>query len=183
MLKTNHPDFIKRSQKEVDSFLKAVAPFENDDKYDGNQIQSCYVNMIYSFIDKHLADNKDVYMTFIENQEVQQMLSKYPKESVFAAYKISKSNSITKVDYKDFDFDIFIKDKNPDDRMVKRFKDYYGSLFADRATIYENLKDNNEAIKYYNLALSFLKRNNNFREAISQRIEILKQKKRSLQPN
>jgi len=176
MLKSNHPDFIKRSQTEVDNFLKAVAPFENGDKYDGNLIQSCYVNMIYSFIDKNLVNKKDVYITFIENQEVHQILSKYQRESVFVAYKIPTGNSMTKVDYKDFDFDIFMKDKNPDDRMVKRFIEYYGSLFADRAAIYENLKDNNEAIKYYNLAIPFFKNNKAILDAITQRIQLLKTK-------
>ena len=173
MLKHNHLDFIKRSQTEVDEFLKAVEPFESGKPYNGNIIQSCYENMIYSFINKNLANKQDVYITFIDNQEVQQMLSKYLQESVFVAYKIPRENALTNVDYTDFDFDLFINDKNPDDRMVKRFKDYYGGLFAARGALYENLKNKNEAIKYYNLALPFFKNNNALQNAINQRMQQL----------
>ena len=176
MLKHNHPDFIKRSQTEVDDFLKAVEPFESGKQYDGNLIQSCYVKMIYSFIDKNLASNKDVYITFIQNQEIQQILSKYMREPIFAAYKIPRENSLSKIDYKDLDLKIFMNQNSVDDRMVKRIKSYYGDLFASRGTMYENLKNNEEAIKYYNLAVPFHKNNKAIQNAIYERIEKLKTK-------
>ena len=176
MLKHNHPDFIKRSQTEVDDFLKAVEPFENGTTYDGNLIQSCYVKMIYSFIDKNLASNRDVYITFIQNQEIQQILGKYMREPIFAAYKIPRENAITQIDYKDLDLKIFMDQNSVDDRMVTRIKDYYGDIFAARGTMYENLKNNEEAIKYYNLAVLFHKNNKAIQNAIYERIEKLKTK-------
>ena len=170
MLTNNHPDFIKRSQAEVNKFLEAVEPFENGTTYNGEHIQECYENMIHSFIEKNLLENKDVYITYI-NPQTQQILKKYPRESVFIAYKIPRESSLTKVDFKDLDLDIFINDKHPKDRIVKKFKLYYGELAAARANLYQNIGNKSEALKCYNLSLPFLKYENNAQIAIYQRIQ------------
>ncbi|HNW97114.1 MAG TPA: DUF2723 domain-containing protein [Bacteroidales bacterium] len=174
MLKHNHPDFIKRSQTEVDNFLKAVEPFENGEQYDGNVIQSCYENMIYSFIDKNLANKEDVYITFLNNNEAIKLLNKYQRESILAAYKIPRDTTLSQINFDEADYDIFINDKNPDDRMVKRFKEYYGGTFATRGLLYESLKNKTESLKYYNLSLQFFKNNKSLQNTINQRIQALK---------
>ena len=131
--------------------------------------------MIYSFIDKHLKNKKDVYITHLNNPETQQLLNKYPLESVFAAYKIQRDTSFTSINYTDLNFDFFINENHPNDRMVKRFKEYYGGLFSFKAYQYESMKDMPRAIDLYNKAIPFYKNNAEIKNAILNKISILKQ--------
>ena len=175
MLKNNHPDFIEQSEKEVNAFLEAVKPFENGEPYDGSIIQASYEKMIYSFIDKHIKNKKDVYITHLNNPETQQLLKKYPLESDLVAYKISRDTLLTTINYTDLDFNLFINENHPNDRMVKRFKEYYGGLFSFKAYQYESINDIPRAIELYNKALPFYKNNVEIKNAILNKISSLKQ--------
>ncbi|HTY39436.1 MAG TPA: hypothetical protein VMH23_20130, partial [Bacteroidota bacterium] len=60
-LKDRFPWLIERSKGEVEDFLAELYKFEHDLPYDGNVIESRYVRMINSFIDRSYAD-RPVYV-------------------------------------------------------------------------------------------------------------------------
>ena len=153
-LKNYYPDLMKKSKAEVDRFTEAVTPFENSEPYDGNVIQRCYENMIFSFIDNNLASGRDVYITYI-NIESQQILKKYVKEPVYAAYKVIPmdiTQQPSTINYTDFDLKDFINSNNTTDGIMVKFNEYYGNLILARANMFDKFNNKTEAVKNYNYA-------------------------------
>ncbi|MFA6924068.1 MAG: DUF2723 domain-containing protein [Bacteroidales bacterium] len=175
-LKNYYPEIIKLSQTEVDRFLEAVAPFEKGISYDGAYIQSCYENMIHSLIDKNLSKGRDVYIAYID-AETNEILKNYPRESILAVYKIPREQNLTKAEYSDFDFKDFINADNPTDRLLPKFREYYGGLVLQRASLFQKFENKTEALKFYNLAIPFFRNNKDAQNIIYNRIEELKQVK------
>ena len=131
--------------------------------------------MIRSFVEKHITAKKDVYATYL-NGESQQILNKYPRESLIVGYKFIRDTTITKVDYNDFDLEIFKNEKHPTDRFVKKFKEYYGQLITNRGVMFEKLGNKKEALRYYNLAIPFFKYNPEMQDIVNQLLMKLQNK-------
>lgn len=172
-LKEYHPDFMKQSEKEVNDFLSAVAPFENRERYNGNLIQQCYEKMIHSFIQTTMSQGKDVYITNL-NQESAMILKNYPRESLLVAYKIPRNDSLTNVSYNDFEIDYFLNLPNSKDRILPNLRKYYGSLLMHRAYIFERVNQPQNALEYYQYALPFFKEDRKSERVIQEKISNLK---------
>ena len=182
-LQRYYPETMNSSQNEVNSFLKAVAPFESGDVYNGNEIQTCYENMIYSFINNNLRNGRDVYVTYI-SKDSQHILSKYAMEPVYAAFKIVGSRElgvgrrehekISHVKYSDFDLEDFIVPLNSSDQILNKFDQYYGDIILSRANMFYKANDKQNALSDYSSALPFFKNDINFQNYINNAIEHLK---------
>jgi len=79
VLKDHHPELVAASARETAEFLRALAPFEAKQAYDGRLIQTRYEALINSFIDKTVAAGRSVYLTFVPADPV---ASSYQKESL-----------------------------------------------------------------------------------------------------
>ena len=172
MLKGHKTDFINESKPAVDKFLKAVAPFEAREPYDGSYIESCYISMINSFIDQTIASGHDVFFTYMPQKEI---LRKYALESVLGAYKLNKGNTPTLVKEEELNFDEFRGLTQDDPLLVRTVSDYYGSLHILRATWYEGEGHLNEALKYYTSGLGFYLEKPEIKKFANQKIKAIGQ--------
>jgi hypothetical protein len=155
-----------------ENFLKAVAPFEAKKPYDGGFIEYNYINMINAIIDTAIGSGKDVFFTYIPQQNI---LRDYKIEPVFAAYRITKKPPfISNVKFEDFNFSNFTNNKLTSDRMADYVRSYYADLIIGRATLFENVTIYQEALNLYNKALLFTKDNKNLTTRLQTKINELK---------
>ena len=84
-LKYRYPDLISASAREVQAFLRALAPFEAGKPYNGYSIQSAYEALINSFIDRTKDSGRSVYLTFVPSSAI---APEYEKESMGVVLKL-----------------------------------------------------------------------------------------------
>ena len=130
-----YPDFMRKSAAEVQSFLEAVTPFENNEPYDGSVIQSRYLAMINSFIDNNF-DERPVYVTVYDPIRSLEpgIASAYIMESRLVAYRLRRPPfTVTNEMPWNLDLGDFSDKTLPMDRMAVMIRNYYARLFAERA--------------------------------------------------
>ncbi|RMH80934.1 MAG: hypothetical protein D6681_18450, partial [Calditrichaeota bacterium] len=129
-LKDHYPEFVAPALPEIDAFLKAVAPFENRQPYDGNYIQQCYIGMINALIDRALEAGRPVYFTYLPTPDI---LRHRALESAVVAFRLkNRGDPITPVPLEQLRFRHFFDDAVPLDRMARVFRAYYGRLMFAR---------------------------------------------------
>ncbi len=155
-----------------EGFLKAVAPFEAKKPYDGGFIEYNYINMINAIIDTAYASGKDIYFTYLPQQNI---LRDYQLEPVIAVYKLTKKMpSITPVKYDDINFFSFTNPELPEDRMANYVRSYYADVLIARATFMEKLNNFPEAFALYNKTLLFTKGNKTLNDQLQAKINDMK---------
>ncbi len=134
-LRRRHPEFARRFEKEMNAFLTAVEPFENNRAYNGDLLQRSYIGMIAAFIDTTIGQGRDVYATYTPEPGI---MRGYRLEPVFSAYKFVAGDRVdTTLSDTACDITAFTDPEFPADRMKKYFREYYGNLYGLRAMVYE----------------------------------------------
>jgi hypothetical protein len=144
-LKLHYPVFAKRFDREINLFLRAVAPFEDNKPYNGDILQRCYIRMINAFIDSSLGDNRGVYCTFTPEPSI---VRGYRLEPALSTFKFSQGAQLdTTVSEAACDISSFTDKLFPDDRMKGYMREYYGNIYGLRAMEYE-LRGNKDKARY-----------------------------------
>jgi len=172
MLNNNYPEVIENSKDAVNDFLKAVAPFENKEPYNGNYIEQKYIGMINDIIDKALISGKQVYFTYVPPKN---FLRNYTFEPVLGAYRLTPKLSVSKLNYDDFIFSDFKKVTDKDPFIVRSFSEFYGEQHIARGAMLEQMGDKADALKFYKLALQFHYDNKKKADYAKSRIRLLEQ--------
>jgi len=154
MLKGWYPSFMARSGKEVSEFIEAVTAFENGEKFDPNFIQSKYLSMINSFIDRNFSERPIYFAIYQPMRSLEAGIGPgYVLEPCFAASRLRKpSEPWSATEYRQLDFSPFQNSDVPKDRMAKMIQNYYAIQFAERAIGFES-KNVHRAIELYQEAL------------------------------
>ena len=144
-LKDHYQNFTEKSDKEINSFLQAVEPFENDETFDGNYIQYNYINMINSFIDNKLKQKNKVFFTYYPEKSI---MRNYYLEPLFSAYKYTDGNNYdTTISDSDVNVKIFLNSKLNNDVMSLAMKEYYGNIYASRAVLMKNFGNKYQSVE------------------------------------
>jgi hypothetical protein len=144
-LMIHYPAFARRFDSEINLFLKAVAPFEDNKPYNGDLLQACYIGMINAFVDSMVSDNRGVYCTYTPEPTI---VRGYRLESILSAYKFTKGAQLdTTVSETACDISAFTNKASSDDRMIGYMREYYGNTFGMRAMDYE-LRGNATKARY-----------------------------------
>lgn len=135
MLRHQYPDFMEKCKAETDAFLSAVKPFEDKEKFDPNFIQSKYIGMINTMIDRAYVERPVYFTIYYPIRPLEKGIAPgYKKESVLVAQRLIKENDlIPDVDISSLNFEDLLNPLKPKDRMANMLKNYYAILFAERA--------------------------------------------------
>jgi hypothetical protein len=155
-LKEHYAAFIRPAAGEVEEFLEAVAPFENNQRYDGNFIQAKYIAMINALIDRSFEKGRPIYFAIYKRPLPPGVAPGYTAEPMVAAFRLRKdANGITPLNIGSLEFRYFFDDDVSKERMAQMMQEYYATLLLNRAQYIERAGEINLALKYYNLAKLF----------------------------
>ncbi len=82
-VKQSYGDLYSLSENEIRRFLLEVQPFENRQPYDGNVIETAYMNMLNSFIIKNF-DSRPLYDDLIRGPKIGEAFLRIPEGMVFS---------------------------------------------------------------------------------------------------
>jgi hypothetical protein len=82
-VKQSYGDLYSRSENEIGRFLQEVRPFENRQPYDGNVIETAYMNMLNSFLSKNFG-HRPLYDDLISGPKVGKTFFRIPEGMVFS---------------------------------------------------------------------------------------------------
>ncbi len=102
-----YPEISKKSQAEIDAFMKDLELFESEKPYDAMSIQTNYVNMLNSFIDKNYG-SRPIYITLDVMETEPDVAKDYIKIPEGMAFRLTKDTSIARVKFNSSDYDSFI---------------------------------------------------------------------------
>jgi hypothetical protein len=153
VLKDRQPDLVAASAKEVDEFLKAVAPFEAGRAYDGLYIQTKFDAMLNSFIDRTIARGRSVYFTSYPTGAV---AAAYEKEPLGVLLRLARPGAgLTPVRLEDLRSARFGSALAASDFPASHIRRIYGSLFHARGRQLDAAGDKTEARRWYEQAAAF----------------------------
>lgn len=157
-LKDHYPELVRSAARETEEFLAAVAPFENQQPYDGNFIQAKYLAMTNAFIDRAVEAGREVYIAVYLRPLPPGIAARYNAEPLGAAFRLRKNASPpTPLALDSLQFRHFFDDSVPKDRMAKVFQNYYGTLMLNRGQYLEQLGEKEAALTCYLRAVEFLR--------------------------
>jgi hypothetical protein len=145
-MRKSYPDFYATSEKEIESFLKEVQPFESRQPFDPDVIERAYINMLNSFLIKNFK-TRPLYDDLIAGPKIGKLFSRIPEGMV---YSLKDS-----VKYYPYDFPAFqlrgVLDEGvyKDDRALSNLRKY--SFMIDlRIKYLMDLKQESEAEAIFN---------------------------------
>jgi hypothetical protein len=166
-----HPDFVRAAKPEVDAFLAAVAPFENNSAYNGDFIQQRYLAMIDAFIDRTSGAGHGVYFTYMPEPGI---LRSYHLEPQFSAYRYTAAASLdTAVSDTSLKLDHYVRAGTTGDRMAKYLRGYYGNQFAMRGIQFLTIGDTIRATPCFEKALRFFDDNTQQAQFVEQKLSAI----------
>jgi hypothetical protein len=144
-LERNYPWFVEKSKLEISEFLKELYKFEKDIPYDPLTIQTKYINMINSFIEKNFT-TRPVYVGSEIEPEIGNKYKRIPEGLLFRLYQDNIYHEFPIIEYN-------YRSLKKKDRLIEQITRFYAIMFTDRAS-YENFYGYKErAMWYLNKAL------------------------------
>lgn len=166
-----YPEFAKLSDREINLFLKAVAPFENRESYDGEYIEKCYISMINAFIDSKLKINHSVYFSYVPEANIMRSNLLDPQ---LVAYKYTKGPPDITINDERMTLSSFKNNNIRKDRMAECVSYYYGNLFTYHGFSLESLGDTVKAYDYFRKALPLFNPKSKNAQYIAKRLSLKK---------
>lgn len=93
-----YPEIANKSRSEIDAFMKDLELFESEKPYDAMSIQTNYVNMLNSFIDKNYG-SRPIYITLDVMETEPDVAKDYIKIPEGMAFRLTKDTNITQVKF------------------------------------------------------------------------------------
>ncbi len=139
-LRNIYPEFMKKSEKEVNEFLAEVYKFEHDLPYDGLKIEEKFIGMLNSFIEKNIG-SVNVYVTDEIEKEIGKGYKRIPEGLVYRLHK--------EVEYFEHPpLDMVFRPLPKKGKYPAQLLNFYGVMLTNRAS-YENYFNHKEkALKF-----------------------------------
>lgn len=132
-MRDHYPAYMATVRPAVNAFLKAVAPFENKQAFDGNVIQRYYLAMLNAMVDQAMAEGRPVYFTYRPERGFADRYVLEPQPAAFRLRENSPSTALTPIDPVSYSYRIYRENSAVADRMVPVFQKYYRDLVLQRA--------------------------------------------------
>ncbi len=161
---------LESSRKERDEFLFHLHKFEKEESYDVYGIQSTFIEMLKSFVNKNI-DSRPIYFTYDILQTEQELLKTYvlkPEGFAYRVYKIENPNHSSKMS--DLDIESILKNKNEyNNHLDKGLFEMLTITYINFARYYMGKDDFTNAYKAIEIALK-IDPENTFAKQIYQQI-------------
>ncbi|MBF0316128.1 MAG: DUF2723 domain-containing protein [Oligoflexia bacterium] len=131
-----YPEIMKKSEKEVQQYYKAIVEFEESNKADLAVLEKLYYGMLNSIIDHNINEIPVYFAVYPYLRPIERKLAtNYKVISCLVAYCVLPNNGASPpvLDEYDFDFSGLAEDDRMPDRMAERIASYYAFLFWEKA--------------------------------------------------
>lgn len=148
-----YPKVINKSAKEINEYLQQLELFESEKPYDPNLIQTRFVNLLHSFIEKNINE-RPIYVTFdiLSDSYDAIFLNEYYQKPTGFAIKISKQPDTNKIELSHTSMNQMITGYyNPNDFMVRGIFEAVRVNLENLLRYSLQLKDTSNTQKLYSL--------------------------------
>lgn len=147
-IRHNYPDVYNKSKSEIDNFMIELRKFEHDEPYDPQTIESKYIALVNSFINKNY-DARPVYITIEIEEQFAEGYFRIPEGLAFRLYK--EKPPLDKKVFEDFTFRPFHRRG----RLIDGIVGMYCTMLTSKAKYLYAHQDYKRAAVYFDRALTF----------------------------
>lgn len=143
-LQRQYPWLLQASQEEVNDFLVELEKFEKDKPYDPVHIQRTYIQMIDSFIEKHI-DSRSVYITPEVEGTIGSKFVKVPEGLAYRLYRDDRLYSFEKPEY------VYrgLGARTSSDYFHRTIISFYSNMLTTRGTYLSRYGQCAEAVEFF----------------------------------
>ncbi|MBN1756613.1 DUF2723 domain-containing protein [bacterium] len=145
-----YPERFKISSRQMNSFLKALEPFEKGEKYNAIDLQKKFHDMVNSIVLENF--NNTVYTTFKSKEGLFQEMVKIPEGLL---YRLSDDSLYYPFPLEKFRLKEFKDQSYYRDDRIRSVLSIYPKMLGERASYLYKLKKLNRARSYLELTLQF----------------------------
>ncbi len=150
-----YPEVIEKSRAELENYMVNLKRFEAGEKFDTMQIQTDYIRLLRSFIDKNI-DNRPIYITaeILQNPSDSIFTAGYAKIPQGFAIRLMKRPKLIPVDFAKLNMDKFIASiGSKTDHLVKGITETASANLAILGRYMLTVNEPGNAKKCFELAL------------------------------
>lgn len=174
MLRHHYPELMHSIQQEADEFIEAVKPFENKEPFDPNYIQTKYIGMINTLIDRQYTQRPVYLMIYDPIRPLESGIAPaYRRESCLIARRLVKEgDKFPGIKESAIDLSYLTRFVSRD-RMSDMLRNYHAMLLAEKSL--QQIAEVQQALRYMDQAAALA-----VHPAISRQIRLLREQIQSL---